>query len=896
MKTRQNWQRWGAVGLFFGLLVGWMTLPAPLTLSTHLIGNNVDNWIFYWNDWWLAKALTTGQPVLFTPYAFFPQGASLVAHSNSFLSSLLALPLRPVVGPVAASNLVWLAGLWIGAGGMFWLTYDLTRNSAGALVAGFVFTFAPYHLTQALSHAHLGFIQWWPWYALMLRRALQIYQPASLKLNFVSRLSRLSPKSAQSAQSADRKNDSENGIDSDKRKIRFNSFNPLRKNGYALAAGIFAALTLWTGLQLAVMLALWTVGYVGWLLVRSPRALSRWMELGKRLLVVAAVAGLLSAPLLIPIARAWKSGWTEGFNEGVSHQTDLLAYLVPPTYHPLWGDQVQPIYERFIANRAYMPYLGYGVLFLAIFLNGFNGLSGWRRKKSVESVKSVDEWVFWLLTLLLWLLLSAGSALRVNGTLYPLIRLPYRWLADIFPFSTLRSPDRLNALTVFSLAALAGYGAARLRRRWALLPLGLLLLAEYLCLPLPRWELLPASPFYAQMAADGEEYAVLDYPMGYNEAKLWLYYQTLHGRPTVEGHVSRYTPELYTLITSNSLIRALYQSNLKGKPLLLPGDAIAAQAIPPEDVGAAIRELADLGVRYVLVHKPTMDAAADAHFRRILPLAPVYEDETLAVYDLTAPLTVTYDGFPMILSNDLSLIRFDVQPDADGVWRFQIVARVWRDLPVLPVCTLALAGEAASPVYTAAVEWGGFSLKAGDLAVRELSVRVDAPPGDYQWSFTCAGASYRPPEHWFVAADGARYTRPISGGVMFADTIALAGYHWRTEGALLELALEWDVLRAPGADYKLFVHLLDADGALVGQYDAIPCAWACPTSGWQAGQRIHDTATLRLWNLPAGDYRLAVGWYRPETGERLPATGVEDGYVILPEVFSVRTPGFFPIR
>ncbi len=107
-----------------------------------------------------------------------------------------------------------------------------------------------------------------------------------------------------------------------------------------------------------------------------------------------------------------------------------------------------------------------------------------------------------------------------------------------------------------------------------------------------------------------------------------------------------------------------------------------------------------------------------------------------------------------------------------------------------------------------------------------------------------------------VTEDSAHYTRTLPT-VIFADAIALSGYRWRTEGAQLKLSLDWDVLRAPGGDYKLFVHLLDASGALVGQYDAIPCACTCPTSGWQAGQHIHDSATLQLWNLPAGDYFLA---------------------------------------
>ena len=849
------------IWLFFGLLVGIMTLPALFTLSTHLIGNNVDIWVFYWNDWWLAQALSTGHPVLYTPYIFSPQGASLAAHSNSFLSSLLALPLRPVVGPVVAANLVRLCGLWIGAVGMFWLAHDLTRSPAGALVAGFIFTFAPYHITKVLAHPNLGFIHWWPWYALMLRRALQ---PLS----------------------TDR-------TDSTRKRTRFNPLNPRSPLMYALVASVFAVLTVWTGLRLAVMLALWTAVYVGWMLLQPPRSASRWIEMGKCLIVVALVTGIASAPLLIPIARDWHSSWTENFDDGAKQQTDLLAYLIPPTYHPLWGDQVQPIYERFIVNRAYMPYLGYTALFLALFVNG------WKRKKSVPAVKFVDEKGFWLLTLALWVLLAAGSVLRVNGVLYETIRLPYNWIADVFPISTLRSPDRLNVLVVFSLAALAGYGAARLarRRRW-LLPIGLLLLTEYLCLPFLRWELLPSSPFYAQMATDDADYAVLDYPMGYNEAKLWLYYQTLHGKPMVEGHVSRYTPELYTLITSNSLVRALYQNTLHKRPPLLPGGAIAAQSIPPEDGGAALRELVDLGVRYVLVHKPYVDAAMDAHFRRVLPFAPTYEDETLTVYDLAAPLAVTYDGFPITLSDDLRLARFDVQQPAPDVWEFQILAQLRQGDGNTPYpCTLALASEThewASSRFTLFEELDNGVYTIGDLDSKEVAVHIEdaLPPDEYHWRLTCNGASFQPVEQFVVTETGTLYTRPTSR-THFDDIMTLAGYRWRTLGNMLRLDFWWDVQRAPGDNYIRFVHVLAPDGALLAQYDTFPCAWACPTSEWEAGQRIHDGAELQLWNLPAGQYRIALGWYHVDTHERLPATDADgnpiaDSYVFLEDVFVVQ--------
>ncbi|MBN2007117.1 MAG: hypothetical protein JXA21_27445 [Anaerolineae bacterium] len=856
MNWKRRWVRHLGLWLFFGLLVGVMSLPAPLTLSTKLIGNNVDNWIFYWNDWWLKTALSEHHALFFTPYAFFPQGASLVAHSNSFLSSALAWPLSLWVGPVAASNLVWLFGLWAGAVGMFWLIYELTRSPAGALVAGFVFAFAPYHLTQALSHAHLGSIHWWPWYALCLHRALH----------------------------RGRKRD-------------------------AIAAGFFAALALWNGLQLAVMLALWTMLYlISTLVIEWRNFFHHFLRRLGVALIVGIIALALCAPLLIAIAGAWESGWTEGFDESLSHQSDLLSYFIPPTYHPLWGDVVQPVYEHFIANRAYMPYLGY----ISIILSIVALFAFFRARRASEGHSSRPVWVgFWAIGLALWTLLAAGSALRVNGTLYETLRLPYAWIGHLFPISTLRSPDRMNLLGVFSLAALAGYGAAWLARRrvWLLLPIGLLLLTEYLCMPLPRWDLLPDSPFYAQMAQEPPTYAVLDYPLGYDQAKLWLYYQTLHGKPTVEGHISRYTPELYTLITSNSITRALYQVSREDRPRLLSGDAFASQSVPLRDLGPALRELRDLGVRYVLAHKPYMDAESVMHLRRVLPFAPAYEDETLAVYDLADPLAVTYDVFPARLSDSLALAHFDVTQGANGTWQLQVLAQTLRDGEAPFPCVLALTRDERTWITQTLTLFGDPSAlpyQAGDLDALEATIPAAALPfGEFGWLLTCGDSSYRPVERLVVDASGSLYTRSAAvfpdsaastDGVTFADIITLAGYRWRTEGAELRLDLWWDAKQAPGVDYKLFVHLLDSGGA-VAQYDAMPCEWTCPTSGWQAGQRIHDEAELRLWDLPAGKYQIALGWYHPDAGERLPATFADDrtfagdpaaGYVILPDTLVIQ--------
>ncbi len=799
----------GAAALY-GLLTGLLALPGTVRLSTHLIGNNVDNWIFYWNNWWVETAIEEGHRWFFTPYAFFPQGSTLSTHSNSFLSSLLALPFKPLLGPIGAYNAVFLLGLWLSAMGMFLLVYDLTRVPAAALCAGFVFAFAPYHLTQALAHAHLGNVQWWPFYALCLRRALRRGDPRA-----------------------------------------------------AAGAGLFAALTLWTGLQLAVLLALWSAPYAAWQLREGGRV--RRGASARALLITGGVAVLLSLPLLLPLVRSWDAvtAATAHFRPGMRDQTDMLAYALPPTYHPWFGEALSPIYARFVANRAYMPYLGYTALALAI----------------VALARGRREAGFWGISAALWVLLAAGSALRFNGRIYPDLALPYRWLEEIFPISTLRAPDRFNLLVVFSLAVLTGLGAGRLatsRRRWLLLPTGLLLLVEYLCVPLPLWTPPPLSPFYAQMAAEAPDYGVVSYPMGYTHAKLWLYYQTIHEKPLVEAHISRYSTETYATILDSALLRALYQPTLEQLPPLLPPEPFNEQEVPLPALGPALRELREHDLRYLLVHVPYLDRDTEEQLAQVIPFPPRYADASLHVYDLRHPFALRYGALPRSLSPELTIARFDVQHDATGQqWQVGVILRPTTPAPAPRRCRVALEGERRALASGSLTFFRGESVwQAGDpdYQVLDLALPTTTPPGSYRWTLACEDApTYRSPETLDILDDGSFTCLWKRVGATFDGTIRLEGYRRRTSGATLNVTLWWQALAPSPEDYKLFVHLVDEGGQLVAQYDAMPCAWACPTSGWTTGQRVADDVPLFLGGLPSGSYYLNVGFYDPATGERLPA-------------------------
>ena len=89
-------------------------------------------------------------------------------------------------------------------------------------------------------------------------------------------------------------------------------------------------------------------------------------------------------------------------------------------------------------------------------------------------------------------------------------------------------------------------------------------------------------------------------------------------------------------------------------------------------------------------------------------------------------------------------------------------------------------------------------------------------------------------------------------------------------GGELQLTLYWQVANPTDVSYKVFVHLIAADGRPAAQGDDFPLAGQRPTTTWQPGESLVDRYTIQLpADLPPGDYPLRIGFYDPTTGVRL---------------------------
>jgi hypothetical protein len=97
--------------------------------------------------------------------------------------------------------------------------------------------------------------------------------------------------------------------------------------------------------------------------------------------------------------------------------------------------------------------------------------------------------------------------------------------------------------------------------------------------------------------------------------------------------------------------------------------------------------------------------------------------------------------------------------------------------------------------------------------------------------------------------------------------------------------LYWRPLSQTQNPYKVFVHLEGATNPTTGtplwsQDDRYPQNGRISTVDWTPGDVYRDIYVLSTKNIPGGEYNLRVGFYNPNTGERLLLPSGEDSYLL----------------
>ena len=123
-----------------------------------------------------------------------------------------------------------------------------------------------------------------------------------------------------------------------------------------------------------------------------------------------------------------------------------------------------------------------------------------------------------------------------------------------------------------------------------------------------------------------------------------------------------------------------------------------------------------------------------------------------------------------------------------------------------------------------------------------------------------------------------------------ADGLGLQGYDMVTEAGGPVLRLFWETGEGVANDWITYVHLHDARGERVAQFDGPALAGLLPTSQWHTNALYVDRRRLVLpAALQPGAYLLRIGLYDRASGERLPFQpddrtpgSFEDGQLLVP--------------
>ena len=336
------------------------TWPLVRQLGSAIPGDSFDGWQNVWNLWWMRKSwLVRHVSPYFAPILHHPTGADLRFQTMAPFNGLVTLPIQLVFGLLPAYNKAVLSSFVIGGFGAYLLArYALRgiyeRASKPSAISHSAFPHFRIHHSSFIVFSILLRLHRRPGLCLL---PLPLRPPAGppathrpavdpfLRPVLAARADRSTPSALRLPHSA------------------------LSTQHSALLDGLKAGLFL-------ILVGLCDWYYVMYCLLFTGLALLIWLikrQLTWRGVGVVATAGALFgvvlAPLLLPMIQATRT-WVNASlvrdpGETVTFSADLLGFVTPQVFHPLWGDWALNRSAAFSATPSeYTVFAGFTVLLL----------------------------------------------------------------------------------------------------------------------------------------------------------------------------------------------------------------------------------------------------------------------------------------------------------------------------------------------------------------------------------------------------------------------------------------------------------------------------------------------------------------------------------------------------
>ncbi len=379
-----------------------------------------------------------------------------------------------------------------------------------------------------------------------------------------------------------------------------------------VVAGLLVGVTTEINLYLYVFI-LMTVG-----LSTIALALTRWRVgmFWRLVAMLILVIGVSSIWRLYPlISEPDALGEVLEWSSGRERNHDFISYFVHyrnSVTGPLFESIITPPQRTLVSSGVYLGYVPMALVLFGFFRNG-------TRRRMLP----------WFMLLLLFVGLSLGSTLVVNGISYPDFPLPKHFALKILPtvFQPITGNDRFIMGMILPLAVLATYGLRALQemRPAAKRPLFVLLLIGVVAIEyhVPVEENLIENEQFAfldWLKAEGDvDIRLINVPMGRHDAKRYNLYQALSGYPSAEGAISRTPSAAFDYIYASPILGAWRND----RPALCGFNN-------QDEYLSALDELIADDFTHVVYHRQQRDA----HFvtRSFLGVEPAYRDEYVSIY------------------------------------------------------------------------------------------------------------------------------------------------------------------------------------------------------------------------------------------------------------------------
>ncbi len=493
-------------------ILGYLAITAiffwPLVagISSFIPGTGGDTYQSAWELWWVSYSiLSLHTSPYFTYFIYFPIGANLLTQTMAPLAGILSAPFE-AFGSAVALNIVFIAGFVLSGFFMYIFAYYLTRNRYASFLAGAIYAFSPMHVFQSFGHLQWINIEWIPLFFMFLIIALKE-----------------------------------------------------KKHKYALYAALsFIFLTFMGDLEQSIAVSIGAVVLLAsYYLTNDRRSIYNRRSL-IYLAEIAVAIFILGSPVFISIIIALQHGILSTVNAVSSTQAnilyspDVLSFFVPSLMNPLLGfipNALNYLYASDPTERT--VYIGYSVIFLALV-----SIYDFRSRKSLKSLAP------WIIPAVIFLILSIGPYLQVNGAVISSVPMPYLLLHKIPILNVFREPGRFDIMFELFISVLAAFGfiaisknkIGPLRTEKGFFVLFLVLvLFEYSTTPISNAQLqanygnayIPAA--YKDLGNATSNFSIITLPaLPYyysSSPELYpgiaMYYQTASRKPLIGGYATR---------------------------------------------------------------------------------------------------------------------------------------------------------------------------------------------------------------------------------------------------------------------------------------------------------------------------------------------------------------------